>query len=55
MQILTHPIWWSNDNKTRKEIMQSFLNHGQYDNYSKIVKEATKLHEDHVKKIATEK
>lgn len=51
LQILTHPIWWSTDNKKRKDIMKTFLNGKKYDEYQINVKKATKTHEEHVKKI----
>lgn len=51
LQILTHPIWWSTDNKKRKDIMKTFLNGNKHDDYLINVKKATKTHEDHVKKI----
>jgi hypothetical protein len=52
---LTHPIWWSNDNKKRKDIMKTFQNRKKYDEYSNYVKEATKMHEDHVIRIKKSK
>jgi hypothetical protein len=55
LQILTHPIWWSNDNKKRKDIMKTFQNRKKYDEYSNYVKEATKMHEDHVIRIKKSK
>ena len=46
MQILTHPMWWSEDGKHRDEIMESFIN-GEYDKYTRDVKVATGKHALH--------
>lgn len=50
LQILTHPLWWSKDNKNRSEIMKSFIG-GEYDDYTPAVKAAIKLHEDHIQNL----
>ena len=48
MQILTHPMWWSDNGKHRDEIMESFVNDG-YDKYAMDVKTATEKHALHFK------
>ena len=46
MQILIHPIWWHEEKKSRKEIMELLLD-GEYDEYTSNVKLATEKHEKH--------
>ena len=46
LQVLVHPMWWSDNGKSRGEIMNSFLN-GEYDEYTPAVKLATEKHERH--------
>lgn len=48
LQILTHPMWWSEDGKHRDEIMKSFIN-GEYDRYTRDVKIAAGKHAFHYK------
>ncbi len=53
LQILIHPMWWSDDNKNRSQIMDQFVN-GEYDQYSKIVQITKAKHENHFRVISKE-
>ena len=44
LHVLIHPMWWSSDNKNRKEIMNSFIG-GEYDLHTSLVKSDLKKHE----------
>lgn len=46
LQILIHPMWWSDNGKNRSQIMNMFLN-DEYDEYTQVVKMATEKHERH--------
>ena len=46
MQILILPIWWHEEKKSRKEIMELLLD-GEYDEYTSNVKMAIEKHEKH--------
>lgn len=46
LQILTHPMWWSEYGKHRDKIMDSFIN-GEYDKYTRDVNIAADKHAFH--------
>ena len=48
LQILIHPMWWSENGLSRNEIMNSFLG-GEYDDYTSAVKLAKEKHMKHFK------
>jgi len=52
LHILIHPMWWNEHEKTRLEIMDSFIN-GEYDQYTKLVQYHSERHENWAKILAT--
>lgn len=50
LYILIHPIWWSDDNKSRVEILQS-LEGGDLDYYKKEIEYLKNLQNDYLNKI----
>lgn len=50
MQILTHPVWWSDDNKSRNDIMKELVG-GDLDNYKNEVKYLSEKYENYTQKM----
>ena len=54
MQVLTHPIWWTNENKGRKEIMKSFLD-WEWDKFKLQVEKNIEQNKKYIEKISSKK
>jgi len=54
MQVLTHPIWWTKDNKGLKEIMKSFVG-GKWDNHKIQVEDDVEKYKKYLQKMSSKK
>jgi len=54
MQVLTHPIWWTKDNKGREEIMKSFMG-GEWDNHKLEVEKDIEKYKKYIQNMNSEK
>jgi len=54
MQVLTHPIWWTEDNKGWEEIMKSFVG-GKWDNHKIQVEDDVEKFKDYLQKMSSKK
>jgi len=54
MQVLTHPIWWTEDNKGWEEIMKSFVG-GESDNHKIQVENDVEKYKGYLQKMSTNK
>lgn len=54
MQVLTHPIWWTKDNKGLKEIMKSFVG-GEWDNHKHQVENDMKKYKKYRQEMSSKK
>jgi len=54
MQVLTHPIWWTEDNKGWEEIMKSFVG-GESDNHKIQVENDVEKYKEYLQKMSTNK
>jgi len=52
MQVLTHPIWWTQENKGWNEIMKTFVG-GEWDNHKLEVEKDIEKYEKYIQKMSS--